>query len=162
MRFVNAGEERASIRRRWKFHWYSLAMEKTPGSLALLHCVNSTDMRRYWSACRSSGHTHVLVRSAIIKKPASSIANESLHKHDISYLSDSLAFGPWRKNGLLAQAREPCRIILVEQDPTSRVNVFVAGAVIHQQNAFRRKNNVNFLGWRARVSTLFALFSFPF
>ena len=53
------------------------------------------------------------------------------------------------------------RIILVEQDPTSRVNVFVVGAVIDQQNAFRR-NNVNFLVWRARVATLFALFSFPF
>src|SRR2546430_16021618 len=41
-------------------------------------------------------------------------------------------------------------------------SVFVVGAVIDQQNAFRRNNNVNFLVWRARVSTLFALFSFPF
>ena len=52
-------------------------------------------------------------------------------------------------------------IILVEQDPTSRVNVFVGGAVIDQQNAFRRNNNVNFLVWRARVSTRIVFIPFP-
>src|SRR5438876_5182219 len=98
MRFVNVGEERASIRRRWKFHWCSLAMEKMPELRALLLCVNSSDMWRYRLACRSSSHTHVLVRATIIKKPAPSIAHESLHKDDIRYLSDFFPFRPRRKD----------------------------------------------------------------
>src|SRR5437667_1053356 len=67
MRFVNVGEERALIRRRWKFHWCSLAMEKMPELRALLLCVNSSDMWRYRLACRSSSHTHVLVSSEFLR-----------------------------------------------------------------------------------------------
>src|SRR5712692_3755699 len=140
MRFVNVGKERASIRRRWKFHWCSLAMAKMLGSLALPHCVNSSDMRRYRLASRSTGHTHVLVRATIIEKPAPSIAHESLHKHDIRYLSDFFPFGPWRKNGLLSARENLGRIFLVEEDPTSRVNVFVICAVVDQENAFRSQD----------------------
>src|SRR5207247_8729195 len=136
MRFVNVGEERASIRRRWKFHWCSLAMEKMPELRALLLCVNSSDMWRYRLACRSSSHTHVLVRATIIKKPAPSIAHESLHKDDIRYLSDFFPFRPRRKNGLLSARENLGRIILVEQDPTSRVDVFVLAAIVDQENAF--------------------------
>src|SRR6266851_7578765 len=139
MRFVNVGKERASIRRRWKFHWCSLAMAKMLGSLALPHCVNSSDMRRYRSADRSTNHTHVLVRATIIEKPTPSIAHESLHKHYIRYLSDFFPFGPWRKNGCLSARENLGRIIFVKKDPTSRVNIFVVCAVIDQENAFSRQ-----------------------
>src|SRR5207253_10227497 len=94
MRFVNVGEERASIRRRWKFHGCSLAMEKMPELRALLLCVNSSDMWRYRLGCRSCSHSHVLVGATIMKKPAPSMSHESLHKVVIRCLSVSFPVSP--------------------------------------------------------------------
>ena len=54
------------------------------------------------------------------------------------------------------------RILLVEQDPTRRVNVFVVSAFIDQQNAFRRNNNVNFLVWRAMDINSLRIVFIPF
>jgi hypothetical protein len=42
---------------RWKFHWYSLAMAKTPESLALRHSVNSSDMCNFYDVSFESEMT---------------------------------------------------------------------------------------------------------